>query len=395
MAKIMVVAGGEWQCPLVKTIKNMGHYVVCTNLYKNSPAFSYADVGVVADVLDKEKNLEIAKKYNVDAVVTDQSDIAVPTVAYVAEKLNLRGIGASQAELFTNKYLMREFCKKNDFAYPKYRLCYNKEEVESFAALFPKVVIKPINGQSSRGISVIYNGSDIEQCFNKAITYSSGKDAVIVEEFLEGVEFTVDGLRTKDGYESLAVSKKRHYSYNPSIAKELYFENYDEQYDYDELRKLNKELVLKMDLPFGLTHAEYKYMNGKYYLIEIGARGGGTKISSDIVPHMSGVNSNEILINTLLGEDVKYDFHYDKNKCAVLGFFDFKAGKVSGISGIEDAKQLDGVVSLVLNFNVGDYITEAQDDRTRIGHYIILSETRESLREIEEKLKEIIKIYYE
>ena len=58
------------------------------------------------------------------------------------------------------------------------------------------------------------------------------------------------------------------------------------------VRRYNKEMVCKMGLPFGLTHAEYKYMNGEFYLIEIGARGGGTKISSDIVPYMSGVDSN-------------------------------------------------------------------------------------------------------
>ena len=55
----MVVAGGEWQCPLVQKIKEMGYYVICTNLYENSPAFQYADIGIVVDVLDKEKNLEI------------------------------------------------------------------------------------------------------------------------------------------------------------------------------------------------------------------------------------------------------------------------------------------------------------------------------------------------
>ena len=41
----------------------MGHFVICSNLYEDSPAFVYADVCEVANVLDKEKNLEIAKKY--------------------------------------------------------------------------------------------------------------------------------------------------------------------------------------------------------------------------------------------------------------------------------------------------------------------------------------------
>lgn len=73
----MVVAGGNWQVELVKKAKSMGHYVICSNLYEDSPAFPYAEACEVADVLDKEKNLEIAKKYQPDAVLSDQSDIAI------------------------------------------------------------------------------------------------------------------------------------------------------------------------------------------------------------------------------------------------------------------------------------------------------------------------------
>ncbi len=123
MARIFVIAGGEWQCPLVEKIKNMGHEVICSNLYSDSPAFKYADEVYVADVLDKEANLKIAQKCMPDAIATDQSDIAVPTVAFIAEKLGLKGIGTKTAELFTNKFLMREFCRKNSLPTPQYRLC--------------------------------------------------------------------------------------------------------------------------------------------------------------------------------------------------------------------------------------------------------------------------------
>ncbi len=53
MAKIMVIAGGDWQIELIKKAKSMGHFVICSNLYENSPAFLYADACEVSDVLDK------------------------------------------------------------------------------------------------------------------------------------------------------------------------------------------------------------------------------------------------------------------------------------------------------------------------------------------------------
>ena len=45
MSTIMVIAGGDWQIELIKKAKSMGHYVICSNLYKNSKGFKYAESG--------------------------------------------------------------------------------------------------------------------------------------------------------------------------------------------------------------------------------------------------------------------------------------------------------------------------------------------------------------
>lgn len=394
MARIMVVAGGDWQCPIVKTAKKMGHEVICSNLYENSPAFAYADVGEVANVLDKEKNLEIAKKYMPDAILTDQSDIAVPTVAYVAEKLGLKGIGEYQARLFTNKYIMRDFCREHGFAYPKYKLCYTLEDAMDLLGEIKKIIIKPLDSQSSRGVHIIETEEELKRYFPDALQYSNSEKAILAEQYIEGREFTVDGLKTEDNYYVTAISKKQHFSYNQSIAKELLFSNYDDEYDYDMLRKLNQRMVVQMGLPFGLTHAEYKYMDGEFYLIEIAARGGGTKISSDIVPIISGINSNEIYINTLLGKKKEVSLHYDKKRCAVLGFFDFAAGKVRAINGLEIVRNMKGVHEVGLNFQVGDIIGQAEDDRSRLGYYILYADSYSELREIEKRMKTELQIRY-
>lgn len=50
---------------------------------------------------------------------------------------------------------------------------------------------------------------------------------------------------------------------------------------------------------------EYKYYEGKFYLIEAVIRGGGTKISSLITPTLSGYDSNEFLIKNSLGRNYK------------------------------------------------------------------------------------------
>lgn len=395
MARIMVVAGGSWQCPIVKTAKRMGHDVICTNLYEDSPAFQYADVGEAADVLDKEKNLEIARRYHIDAVLTDQSDIAVPTVAYIAENLGLKGIGTKRAHLFTNKYAMRKFCRNHGFVYPRFQLCRTLEEAEIFLIQMKKAVLKPLDSQSSRGVHVIKSVHQLKSCFEDAMQYSNYERAVLMEQYIEGKEFTVDGVRNRDDYYVTAISKKEYFSHNPNIARELLFSNDDDEFDYDKLREQNRRMVLKMGLPFGLTHAEYKYMDGEFYLIEIAARGGGTKISSDLVPLMSGVNSNEVYINMLLGKEGRIEVDCDRNRYALLGFFDFHPGKVAGIEGLSQAQGIEGVCEIGLNFSVGDRIVQPSDDRSRAGYYIIYADSYQELRNREEKMNRMLKLRYE
>lgn len=391
MARVMVIAGGTWQCPIVQLAKKMGHYVICSNLYPDSPAFRYADVGLVANVLDMEKNLEYAREYNVDVVLTEQTDIAVPTVAYIAEQLGIKGITSEIAKRFTDKRIMRELTEKAGFVSPGYAVCREREDAKKVVDLIGKSIIKPLDGQSSRGCHVINHSEEIDAYFEDCIQYSNCDRAVIIEEFIEGTEFTVDGIKTEEEYIVTAISEKEHYDYNPSVAKRLLFSENNSRFDYEKLRKINKKMVEILELPFGITHAEYKYRDGEFYLIEIAARGGGTKISSDIVPVISGINSNEIFLRTLLGEKVRIN-RQRQHEYAVLGFFDINPGRVKAISGIEDARALNGVLDVCLEVSVGDRVELAQDDRSRCGYYILYADSLAELQALEDRVLGLVKV---
>ena len=68
------------------------------------------------------------------------------------------------------------------------------------------------------------------------------------------------------------------YPENPNISMMQSYSYTSDKYDYDLLRKANRELIEAMGLPMGLTHCEYKFYKGKFYLIEAGARGGGSNL---------------------------------------------------------------------------------------------------------------------
>jgi biotin carboxylase len=398
---IMVIAGSYWQIPVVKKIKSMGHKSLVVNLYPDSPAFAFADYSEVADILDKEKCLLLAKQYKIDGILSDESDIAMPTVAYIAESLNLPSLGSKFASLFTNKYLMRCFCEANDFPAPEYILCKNSGDAEYFFnKLKQPIIIKPLDSNSSRGVFKITNIEELQKYFFESMSFSKVAKAVLAERYIEGMEFTVDGIKMKDNHYSLAISQKDHYKHNANIANKLFFSQYNDDYDYDELRNINNSLIETAGLPDGcLTHSEYKFQEGKFYLIETAARGGGNLISSDIVPLLSGFDNYKYLINRVLNAENAESYTFDKafqNRCAVLYFFDTpqEKGIVKDIQGLDYLENSPNVISYKLNFTIGDTVIKAENDSKRAGFYIAFAETKQMLINIIDEIDSRFKIIY-
>lgn len=397
---IMVVGGSYWQIPIVKKIRQMGYQSLVVNLYKDSPAFEFADYSEIADILDKNKCLTIARKYNIDAVLSDQTDIAMPTIAYIAEQLHLPSLGSNSAALYTNKVLMRDFSKTNNLSYPEYAKCYSSKDAECFFdELNHPMIIKPLDSNSSRGVFKIGSREELYNKFEESMSYSKVEKAILAERYINGTEFTVDGLKCGEKHFSLAISEKKHYAHNTNIAYELFFSNYNESVDYDELRIENNRFVELSDLPDGcLTHAEYKYEDGKFYLIEIGARGCGNLVSSDVVPLMSGVDNYKYLINASLGISNNRVIKNEslKDLCSVLFFFNTpgNGGFVKEVEGLNFLENSRNVIAFQLNFKVGDKIEKPLNDAARIGFYIAKADSKHELIDIMNQISTCFKILY-
>ena len=398
--KIMVLAGSQWQIPITKKITDMGHLPYVVNLYPDSPAFEYAHKTGVMDILNKKDCLKFAMENHIDAVLSEECDIAMPMVAYIANELSLPALSMDMAALYTNKFMMREFCREHGIAYPEYKKCKTIEDAKAFfKTVNKKIIIKPLDANSSRGVFTICSEEDLDLYFPQAMEFSKVEKCVLAERYIEGTEFTVDGIKTPDKHYTMAISEKKHYKHNPNVACELYFSHYNRNFDYEKLKRINDEFVNKSGLEFGLTHAEYKFEDGEFYLIEIAARGGGNLISADIVPVMSGVDNYKYLINCSTGNVRNVDFTVHTNfinRCAVLKFFDVpgNGGVVQSVKGTDFLNNCPNIIKWDLNFAIGDCIEKAADDSKRAGYYIAYAESKKELDELMEQIVSEFDIVY-
>jgi len=170
----------------------------------------------------------------------------------------------------------------------------------------------------------------------------------------------------------------------------LYLQVFD-RFELSRLHQINNKLFSQV--PFAITHVEYKYYNGDFYLIEAAIRGGGTKISSHIVPALSTYNVNELLIKSALKEHVIYENKTANTRVIMLKFFDFGEGVVKKIDySLESFKE--HIIDFRLEFVVGETLHKPADDRSRVGYVILQANTKEELQRVMNSLEENIKVEF-
>jgi len=395
---ILVLPGTYWQIALVDKIKEMGHHVYVVNPATDSPAFSHADGHLQSDIFDRNAVVQYGKAQKIDAVMSDQCDIAMPLIAELGEKFGVPAMDRETAALYTDKFLMREFCKQHGIPYPEYRLCKNVKEATDFlTALGRPIIIKPLDSNASHGVFKCTSEEEVREHFGESISFSRVEKAVLAERYIEGTEFTIDSVKTPHGHYTLAISQKKHFPHNPNIANELLFSHYNPDFDYDVLRQVNNTFVNNTKLQFGFTHAEYKYENGQFYLIEIAARGGGNMISSAITQYLSGYDTYRYLVECAVGDIHDQDFSIRpeyRERAAVLKFFPTPngGGKVTAIEGKDYLDHESDIKHYRFNFAIGDTICDAVSDSARIGFYIAGSETMDKLKEVMYQVEQNVKI---
>ncbi|HET9030591.1 MAG TPA: ATP-grasp domain-containing protein [Candidatus Aquilonibacter sp.] len=399
MARLLhVLGGGLWQVPTIRLARAMGYDVLVSDIYAERPGYQFATKCVVADIRDRDATLAIAQAAGVDGIICDTTDVGVTTAAYVAEAMNLRGIGCDVASGFTNKYLMRKRTSKAGVHNPRYT-CIAVGEPVSESQLRDSIgwplIVKPVDSQSSRGVSKVSEAGSLSAAVALARDNSFSKD-VIVEEWIQGTEVTVEAACYRGSVVTLGISDKEHYPDHPQVASRLAYPADFPARVLEKITRVNEKVVHALGLATGVTHAEYLVTgNEDVYLVEIAARGGGSRVYSDIAPYLSGMDVPSAYIDWVMGSDGRWPAPAPGSRAAVLQFISAAAGTVRAVHGVAEALALPGVRELQIEVLPGQRFAGAQDDRSRPGFAVIFGERRSEVLETARKVHETVRIEIE
>ena len=375
--KLLVLAAGILQVPIIKRAREIGYYVIAADGDPNAVGLQYADKQIVANIVNEDEMLAIAREEKIDGVMHPCSEVSMNVMGRINDELGLTGVSRQQAITATNKHLMREAFEKAGAPSPKSFCFENAEEAwECFCNELPNDgILKPSRNSGSRGIAKIQKGLhkvQFVELFERSKADSRDK-SVMLEQFVEGPEFSVEIIVWNGQVNVLTVTDKK-------TTEAPYFvelgHNQPSCFPTEIVEKIKSAAVAgvkALEVNNCACHAEVKVQDGSAYIMEIGARMGGDFISTVLTRLSTGVNMIDAAVNCALG--IEPDLTPKATpKGVCIRYFCPKPGKLVSITNTE-ALNDPRVHEWEIYHQVGDEIPEVTSSLCRSGHVIVTEET--------------------
>lgn len=304
--KLAVIGASYLQKPLVEKAKEMGLEVHCFAWEDGAVCKDIADHFYPISIIEKEEILSICQQVGINGICTIASDVAAPTVAYVAEKMGLVGNSYESAIRANNKYLMRESFSKADVPCPKYIVAtpdtLNTPSVLDGLREFQyPIIIKPSDRSGSLGVSKICTPAEYYPAINQAMKVSFKHEAMI-EEFIDGREISVEFISYQGHHYPLQITDKVTTGAPHFVELEHHQPSSLSKDMYETIYSITEKALNALGITNGASHSEYKITpNGRIAIMEIGARMGGDFIGSDLVRLSTGYDFLKGVIEVALG----------------------------------------------------------------------------------------------
>lgn len=291
---------------------------------------------------------------------------AVLWTALAAEKIGTPGIEPEVAKLTRNKYLMRQAFAEAGLRSPGFQYIDNPEDFSKVQSLGFPVVIKPLSGWSSTGVMLADNAEELPALI-KSVWEVQNKDlarfydqkksiGLVVEQYLPGKEFVVECFVDVAGVHVLAVGDKGQPE-GPWFEETIY----RQRLDIDDpliaaLCEVAREGVVALGINMGAAHVELRLDDKQQpYVIEIGARIGGSGVSHFVVEQSTGISFAELCMNAALGLPTpSLPNILAADKVAANYIIPLRGnGRFNGFSGLDKVEQHPETARVVLFFETG------------------------------------------
>lgn len=378
--KALVLAGACSQIVLLNQLKERNIKTILADNNPNAVAVPYADEFVKVNLLDISAVQKVAEEKKVDMVLSVCADQVLITAAKVSEELGLPCyIDYQTACNVSDKGYMKDTFERFDIPTSKHIFISELNE-EVISDMEYPLVVKPADAYSSKGVRKATNYQELEAFFAEAANISRS-GLVIVEEFNDGAELTVDFEIVDGKAVFLTASNTEKVNYEDRF---LAFRTRNPAAVSKETIERIKVIGQKIADAFNLKNAPMLVQlitNGKKEnVLEFCARtGGGAKYL--LLKMATGFDPITAVLDLTLGNKVTVDKIKSEANYITNEFLYSYPGEFDRLEGFEELKK-EGVIAEYWQFkNKGAVIQNAATSSDRIASITIKADTFDQLVE--------------
>lgn len=369
--RILILGAGVMQGPAIRFAKERSWETVVVDGDPKAACVALADRFEHIDLKDKDAIEMFARTLKEDGglhgVLTAGTDFSA-TVAWVAERLSLPGIPYEVALDASDKSRMRARFRAEGVPSPEFLIVSSVPEPGFSLPFAYPAVVKPVDNMGSRGCRRVDDFKDLRFAVADALSYSrSGR--VIVEEFMEGPEFSVDSL-VFNGEITICGLADRHIFFSPYFIEMGHTMPTGLSPDKAaELLAVFEQGVRALGIRNGAAKGDVKLTPKGPMIGEIAARLSGGYMSGWTYPYASGVEPTKGALSIAVGEKPTGLQPTRSWTCAERAFISIP-GVVSEILDGEISRRAEGVKELFFRIAPGSVVAFPENNVTKCGNVI-------------------------
>jgi len=376
---ILIFGGGLNQYRLIEEAKNLGITSVVIDPFENAPGKKIADYFYVVAGNDYESTKQIAIKHQVNGIVTTQMEKPMRLMAKLSKELNIQFHPSEVVEKSLDKWLMKQSFLKYNVPCAAGRLFLRDEKIkeEDLDSLQYPLIIKPKDATSSQGVYKIESYKDIFKFENITRSFSHNNE-VIVEEFLDGKEYSVESITFK-GSTTICQFTEKFVTPFPTTVEIGHLQPAElTEQEREEITQVVTSAIKAIGIDNSAAHTEVKLTSYGPKVVEIGARGGGDFISSYLTLSSCGISMDKAMIQISLC--LKPDLLPKLNQYSYIKYLELPVGKrVKKIENYDEILLDKDVVMAALTVKPSDIIEPITESKKRPGFVIVKCSDKSNL----------------
>lgn len=307
---VLILGAGLMQRPAILAAKKLGFTAVVVDANPAAESVPLADIFKKIDLKNKDEIYSFAKDLKessgLKGIFTAGTDFSA-SVSFAAEKLGFPCHSYESALNATIKPRMRKCFDHSHVPSPEFFSLSGAEITEEnvLAAAeklsFP-CVVKPADNMGARGCRMIRSKDEAWKSV-KIAAENSRTSTVIIEEYMDGPEFSIDAIVYK-GTLTITGFADRHIFYKPYFIETGHtMPTIIEEKKRLELISAFADGIHSLGLTCGAAKADIKYTEKGPQIGEIAARLSGGYMSGWTFPYSSGLNLTEQALLVATGNE--------------------------------------------------------------------------------------------